>query len=329
MCDNFTFVVPTLGGHQRVLVVCEWLRWQRFTGRLIVVASDDINPADYFIPFDFVACINSPKTNVLRAMKIGFEHVTTYYCCYLGDDDLPNVKSFQKCCLFLERNLAFGAARGACGYLEFQPLQRFFFSKKPPPLAFYAKILLSDRYDSPSDLSQSQAQLRVESLHRNYIVAQFFVTRTAIAKNLWSDAWTKIPDAYLAERVWSLSHAALVRTKFISCNYLLRGLGAHRPAQKKVAGEKLFNMNWSSSVSEVEAAFGQLSLDAGTKKMLVEIATNPLDRNKTRQNQRSSKCRAYLEGLPRRFLFIIKFKIFFSVKFVWWLWSADSITVNK
>ena len=329
MGEHLTFVVPTLGGHQRILIICKWLQWQRFSGRLIIVASDDINPATYFIEFDFVTCVHAPKTNVLQAMAIGFQRVTTSYCSYLGDDDLPNIKSFQKCCQFLEGNLTFGAARGACGFVEFQPLQRVFVSKKKPSLAFYTKTLLSDRYDAPSDLSHRQAQSRVNSLYSNYIVAQFFVTRTEIAKNLWSEAWAKIPDPYLAERVWSLSHAALVRTKFISCHYLLRGLGVHRPAQKKFGEEKRSNDSWKLFVPEVEEAFSHLNLDAATTQLLVELATNPLGRNKATRNQKSSERWARFKRLPRRFLFIIKFQLFFSIKFLWWLWLIDMMPEKK
>ena len=84
------------------------------------------------------------------------------------------------------------------------------------------------------DLSSKDQRSRIVMMRERYTVSQFFVTRTEIAKTLYSKIWSRIGDNYLAERVWCFLHAALTRTGFVSSHFLMRGLGEHRKPSVEV-----------------------------------------------------------------------------------------------
>ena len=123
MLQNLSIVVPTFNGVDRLIVLCNWIKSQNFGGILIVVSSDSVNDADKISEFKFVHFVHMPNSNVLEAMVAGFQLVSTRYCAYLGDDDLPTLKSYNKCCDFLDANPEYGSARGAMGFVNFQPLK--------------------------------------------------------------------------------------------------------------------------------------------------------------------------------------------------------------
>ena len=111
--------------------------------------------------------------------------VTTAFCCYIGDDDFPNVAGLDACCSFLQDNPDFDSARGSAGYVPANGMVKILNSEQRPTLRFLFRLFLSNRYDGKTDLSSETPLKRVLAIEAEYIVTQFFVIRREIAKNLW------------------------------------------------------------------------------------------------------------------------------------------------
>ena len=125
MLKHLTIVIPTFNGIGRLVNLCEWVKKHNFGGELIVVSSDAVDYSSYFSDFAFVRFLHCHKTNVLEAMVTAFQNLNTRYCCYLGDDDLPTLSSYQKCCDFLDDNHEYGSAGGAMGFVDYVAFLKF------------------------------------------------------------------------------------------------------------------------------------------------------------------------------------------------------------
>ena len=90
------------------------------------MSSDAVDHSKYFSEFEFVRFLHHRKTSVLEASIIGFHNVKSRYCRHLGDDDLPILASYQKCCDFLDENSEYGSARGAMGFVDYPAFQEFY-----------------------------------------------------------------------------------------------------------------------------------------------------------------------------------------------------------
>ena len=98
---------------------------------------------------------------------------------------------------------------------------------------FAVRTALCGRYDNFTDLSSANCFSRISAIRKDYIVTQFFVTRASLAVQIYNKQWTKISNPYIGEVASCIAHAALARTKFLPCHFLMRGVGKHRQTTKK------------------------------------------------------------------------------------------------
>lgn len=317
MSRQITFVVPTYNGLDRLQILCSWLWRQNFEGRLLAVVSDQNFSPKSFSNFAFVQFIHAPNTKILEAMRIGFNSVETKYSAYLGDDDLPTLEGVAVCCDFLEQNKEYGSAWGASGYINFLALQERVKAQKNSSLFQYLKVLISARYDNEIDLTHDQFRQRLHTLATHYNVSQFFVTRTALSKRLYGEAWSEISEPYLAERVWCFSHSILAKSKFLPVHFLTRGLGAHRPEQKKLTtGEQ--KIRWQKCENTIIKVANELSLTQKETSLLVSISCStdqPKSEGKFLLKRLLFKvCKSY----GSRAKFVFRYQIKFPFKLLNW-----------
>lgn len=309
MLERLSIVIPTYNGIERLIHLCRWIKNQNFDGTLIVVSSDDIDHSKDFSKFEFVRFFHRPKTNVLEAMVIGFQNVNSRYCCYLGDDDLPTLVSYQKCCDFLDDNSEYGSARGAMGFVDYIAFQKFHNSDLTEKFLFLFRYFLSDRYDGYSDLSFESRNSRITMVLNQYIVSQFFITRSHIAKTLYSKDWSGISDHYLAERVWCFLHAASTRTKFVSGHFLMRGLGAYREPSVEVGGNLASGVRMATQKKYVHSVIKKLAFNHITNDRLLNSIFERRQKKLPILPRGVSKKIFWLKRLPRRFHFIFKYQV--------------------
>ena len=141
---------------------------------------------------------------------------------------------------------------GVSSFIDFTYLQQRISSKAIFGLSAFIRVLFSARYDKNVNLSGEDSLKRVTALIDNYVVLPILHHKNVDNKKLYNEEWSKIPDPYLAERVWCASHAALTKSKFLPVHFLSRGLGEHRfelPADMPL--EKSFRWkNYKASVRQ-------------------------------------------------------------------------------
>lgn len=308
MLKDLSIVVPTFNGFDRLIVLCNWIKSQNFGGTVIVVSSDSVNGADKISEFKFVHFVHMPNSNVLEAMAAGFQLVSTRYSAYLGDDDLPTLSSYKKCCDFLDANPEYGSARGAMGFVNFSAIQNLADANSLSKIIFKFRTLCSDRYDGKSDLSQASSSARISSLVKNYIVSQFFVTRTDIAKRIYTADWSSSKEPHLAERVWCFAHATHTRTKFIPTHFLLRGLGLHRPVIPNNVDEKSKNFGKRVQTEYIKRVINNLQIAPSTKSRLAKEIFQQHQNKSRRRSSSIFMSLFWLKRLPRRIHFIMNYQ---------------------
>ena len=88
----------------------------------------------------FYGIIHKPDIGILESISLGFLSVTTAFCCYIGDDDFPNVAGLDACCSFLQDNPDFDSARGSAGYVPANGMVKILNSEQRPTLRFLFRL---------------------------------------------------------------------------------------------------------------------------------------------------------------------------------------------
>ena len=231
--SKLSFVMPSMLQDSRAFAVCEWLKKQCFSGRLIIVSGSNEVESTSFNEYSFVDFYSKPSLNILEAIVFGFQSVSTEFCCYIGDDDFPTLYGMARCVSFLEQNTDYDSARGASGYVRAKPFSNMLLRHENLSLSFVARVAVCGRYDNFTNLSSNNSFSRISAIQQDYIVSQFFVIRKTLAVQIYNNQWTEFSNPYYAEVASCVAHAALARTKFLPCHFLMRGIGEHRQASKK------------------------------------------------------------------------------------------------
>lgn len=233
MALDISFIVPTLNGLHRLKVLCGWLEYSNFNGMLIIVDATIEDQRNDFTRHDFVEYVHAPASSPHLAFFLGLKKVKTKYVALLGDDDFPLLGNVQKLCNFLELNNSFDSARGHAGFVNLDFFARSDAKHRLSNFFFFVQNYFSARYDSSVDLSSEDAIERFKRFADNYIVAQFFISRTAVVKKINPQNFANFVDVNISEISNNVAHVLIARTKMIPGVYLLRGLSAQRPNANK------------------------------------------------------------------------------------------------
>ena len=258
---ELSFIVPSLDGVQRLLIVCDWLKYSNFGGRYIIVDASNKDHQTLFADYKFVDYLHKPSSDTPSALYFATERVETEFMAVLGDDDFPLIDQYEQIVGQLTENDEFSAGHGLATYVDFDFLLRNATKIKIAKLFFFVRTLLSPRYGSGIDLSFDSEFERLSSIHRNYTVTQFFVIRSELGRLIYTKTYASIGDTHTSEYVACFLQAALCRSRFVDGVYLLRGLGRHRPNNNLA-----HNRHKLSSTSKVE------------KRLKAIVAGTPVDK---------------------------------------------------
>ena len=304
-CENLTIVMPTYNGAQRVNAVCEWLKRQCFIGTLLIISADEKALEIDRKSYEFLQIIYKPNLGIIASISLGFFSVTTAFCCYIGDDDFPNVAGLDACCSFLQDNPDFDSARGSVGYVHANSMFKLLNSEQRPTLSFLLRLFFSNRYDSKTDLSTEAPNKRVLAIEAKYIVTQFFVIRRDIAKKIYGNGWLKITGQYSAEVASCVAHAWLVKTALLPRHMLLRGYGDHRKQPRVEMPSYTFNQELGEYFSSFVSSKNEMSLLIECTNNLVTASNKNKFEAIKNEMQKKRFGHGFWTTLPRRLYFTI------------------------
>jgi len=287
--SNLTYFTTSYNGYNRLAVTIEFLRATGFDGHFIIVDATLKNQSSKFVDYKFVTYKHQPECSAVEGVAIAASLVATPYAAFIGDDDLPILSGVEKVLSFLERNQDFDAASGRAGFVDFDKLCILDRLNHSQRLGFAVKTFLSGRYDKATNLEDPNPSNRINEMKKQYIVSQFFITRTKHLHRIYNDCFFKMSDVHASEYSFCFAHSALCRSKKLSHTYLLRGTGSHRPNANPLASRHRVK-NPRTLKLEIEKFFRRLDLpSACLKEVMVATKETRLQAEKLRMNTINSR----------------------------------------
>lgn len=319
--SSLSFVVPSLNGEERLLFICRWLQASNFNGKYIIVDATGEDKTASFGDFPFVQYLHRPKTDAIAAAVIGMQAVETEFSAFMGDDDVPLLSGYEKCVEALSLNTEYDSSHGYASYFDIEDSLKFLSLSFGVKLLYTLKIIASPRYDSAIDLSDANVGRRLANIAMNYCVTQFFVTRTSLTKQLYSEVMENIGDIHTSEYLLCHAQAAVSRSLFVSSHYLMRGLGKHRPNSRLEEARHM--LDTSGSVEKrVRFFVDSLSVTSETANLIYWLSLSQRYRSAIINGlniNHGSNIRKYVIHQMKRFWFCLSCQSKERLKFIWWL----------
>ena len=319
--SDFTFVIPTLNGAHRLMFLCQWLGHCNFSGTCIVIDATLLSQADKFEEYAFIEYLHLPQADTIKALAYGMQRVNTNFSAFLGDDDLPLLKSYEKCVSVLLSQQHLDSCYGHASFINFDELLYLETGGIFRKFWFCARTFIAPRYDRPVALDNCDAKMRVRNLADQYIVTQFFVTRTKVLKTLYNEPISTIRDTHLSEYAICYAHAALARSKYIPNLYMLRGIGNHRPNSRR--DERRHILEQTGYVEKKLKDFVKLlPIDPIQSELVYRLALGNRYRNENKrvlQDTPKQHPLACFGDQFRRLCFVLGFQSGERVKLVRWI----------
>ena len=319
--SDLTFVIPTLNGTHRLLVLCQWLAHCNFNGTCIVLDATFLSQADKFEEYAFIEYLHIPKADTIECLTYGMQRVNTNFSAFLGDDDLPLLKSYEKCVSVLLTQKHLDSCYGHASFINFDELFYLETGGISRKFWFGVKTFIAPRYDRPVALDNCNAKVRLQNLADQYIVNQFFVTRTKLLKTLYNEPISTIRDTHLSEYAICYAHAALARSKYIPVLYMLRGIGNHRPNSRR--NERRHILEQTGYVEKKLKDFVKLlPIDSIHSELVYRLALSNRYRNENKRVLRDTLKQhpsVYFSDQFRRLCFVLGFQSGERVELVRWI----------
>lgn len=228
MSRKITFIVPTLDGLKRLELLCSWLHYGAFQGKVVVVDATIHSQKSQLEKFDFVEYVHAVDCSPHLAFFIALKHVKSEYVSLLGDDDFPMIKKITEMCNFLDACTDYDSICAQASFVELDVVLSANRYRNRDRILNLARNVLAARYDPPTDLSSKCQRDRLRKMIATYTVTQFFVTRTELVKNINPEVFSNFNDIHTSEIANNYAHALTARTYRLKGLYLLRGLARHR-----------------------------------------------------------------------------------------------------
>ncbi len=319
--SDLSFVVPSINGEERLLLICKWLQASNFTGKYIIVDATSEDRTACFEDFPFVKYLHRPKSDAIAAAVIGMQIVETEFSAFIGDDDVPLLSGYEKCVVALSRNTDYDSSHGYASYFDVKDSLEFSRLSLGSKLAYAIKLVASPRYDIGIDLSDANFDKRLAVIAMNYCVTQFFVTRTSLTQQLYNEVIANIGDIHISEYLLCYAQAAIARSLFVSSHYLMRGLGKHRPNSR--VEEARHVLDASSSVEKKARFFvDSLSVTSETANLIYWLSLSQRYRSAIINGlniKYSGNAKKYVLHQIKRLWFCSCFQSIERLKFIWWL----------
>lgn len=319
--SSLSFVVPSLNGEERLLFICRWLQALNFTGKYIIVDATTEDKSACYEDFLFVRYLHRPESDAIAAAVIGMQTVETEFSAFIGDDDVPLLSGYEKCVEALFRNTEYDSSHGYATYFDVGDSLEFSRLSLCGKLFYALKLVMSPRYDTVIDLSDANAGKRLANIAMNYCVTQFFITRTSLAQQLYSEVIADIGDIHTSEYLLCYAQTAIAKSLFVPVHYLMRGLGIHRPNSR--LEESRHVLESSGSVEKrVRFFVDSLLVTSDTANLIYWLSLSQRYRSATIHGlniKYGGNVRDYLLYQIKRLWFCSFFQSIERLKFIWWL----------
>lgn len=319
--SRLSFVVPSINGEERLLFICRWLQASDFTGKYIIVDATGEDGAACYKDFPFVQYLHRPETDAIEAAVIGMQTVETEFSAFIGDDDVPLLSGYGKCVEALCYNTEYDSSHGYASYFDVEDTLDFSRLSLQAKLFYALKLAASPRYDTTIDLSDANVSRRLANISTNYSVTQFYVTRTSLTQQLYSEVMADIGDIHISEYLLCYAQTAIARSLFVSSHYLMRGLGKYRPNSRPEEARHVFDP--SGSVEKRARSFvDSLPVTPETANIIYWLSLSQRYRSAVTNGlniRHNVDVRKYVLHQIERLWFCISSQSIERLKFIWWL----------
>jgi len=318
---ELSFVVPSINGKERLLLICEWLRESNFGGEYIIVDASSDNKSAHFNEFSFVKYLHRPRTDAIKATAIGMQDVETQFSAFIGDDDVPLLRGYQKCVDALLQSREYDSSHGHATYVDFDGALALSNLPLVRQLEYGIQQILAPRYDEVVQLSGEDIGERLRNIAEQYVVTQFFVTRTEVSKQLYNDVIAGIGDIHTSEYAICYAQAAVARSIYVSSLYMMRGIGRHRPNSNPTASRH--KLDPSGLVEKkLEQFVSLLPIRPVQARMVYQLCLSNRYRsafeNQIGLKRKKDFGRYWLHQLQRLW-FCVAYQSSERLAFIWWL----------
>ena len=325
-----TYVMPSINAPERVEMVCSWLDYQGFNGKVVVVDGSLDNQRSKLTKWSFLDYQHYPASSSQAAQHLGFQRVKTPYVALIGDDDFPVLAGCQRLLNFLQQNKEYGAAHGAISFFDFNQTSRIFYGERKLNLKFLISTYFSGRYDRLSNLTSNSALRRAQAFESNYSVALFYIARTAIAKKANNEIIGETADIHLSEILSSFGYFYLARTMKFPDLFLLRGLGFHRPnATGNIARHTKLDLHYINGL--IINYLELLNVKREERKILLAMIVikrleTYLSQNRALEKPPRVKIKNYVSQQIRRLFLNLSSSNLIKISLINWLWTSNKKT---